>query len=281
MPRKAELAYQTENNPFSRRLREIMEESKTTQKQLAYAIGKRPQTVSLYMNGQSLPDALTLCEIGEYFKVSIDWLLEREGAIRSTDGNMASACKYSGLSEDSIRLLYALQNCQQDWKPAREILEMMILDLVGVNEDDSILNCLAEYRDSLTVYNAFEKGLYSAGALANLVNNETLPYGVRMQARYLLALEQAHESGLATNHSKYEGDVGGLSLSTDEFRISLTDVCELKVQKSLNYLLQRIRRLELQEPAKSFQRRTPENPASLDAHKKVGVPNGKHSETDN
>lgn len=134
MSRKSELAYQTENNPFSTRLREIMEECKTTQKQLADAIGKRPQTVSLYMNGQSLPDALTLREIGKYFGVSTDWLLDREGAAKSTDANITIACKYTGLSEDAVIALH--EDCSQPMailpimQRQREILSEFIEALV-------------------------------------------------------------------------------------------------------------------------------------------------------
>lgn len=281
MSRKKELAYNTENNPFSIRLRKIMEERKTTQKQLADAVGKRPQTVSLYMNGQSLPDALTLREIGEYFGVSTDWLLNREGSVKSTDANISIACKCTGLSEDSIRLLSGFQDYPEDWTSTREILEMFILDLVEVNEDDSLLFCLAEYRDTLIVYNAFKKGCYNTGSLVELVNDESLSYGVRLQARYLLALVQAQKSGLANNVSKHGGDNNGLSLSTDEFRISLADVCELKVQKSLNYLLHRIRQLELQDSAKSLPKFRPEFQALLDAHKKAGEKSGEHNEADN
>ena len=105
MSRKAEPSYKTENNPFSKKLREIMKERHTTQKQLAEVIKMRPQTVSLYMNGQSLPDVLTLKRIADFFDVSADWLLEREGSIRSTDGNMESACKYTGLHEKAIEMI--------------------------------------------------------------------------------------------------------------------------------------------------------------------------------
>lgn len=105
MSRKAEPAYKTENNPFSKRLREIMAERHTTQKQLAEAIKMRPQTVSLYMNGQSLPDVLTLKKIADYYDVSADWLLDREGAVMSIDADLASAAKYTGLSEDACKRL--------------------------------------------------------------------------------------------------------------------------------------------------------------------------------
>lgn len=105
MSRKAEPAYKTENNPFSKRLREIMEERHTTQKQLAETIKMRPQTVSLYMNGQSLPDVLTLKKIADFFDVSADWLLDREGAVKSINADLAAAVRYTNLSEDACKCL--------------------------------------------------------------------------------------------------------------------------------------------------------------------------------
>lgn len=105
MSRKAEPACKTENNPFSKRLREIMKERHTTQKQLAEAIKMRPQTVSLYMNGQSLPDVLTLKKISDFFDVSADWLLDREGAVRTVNADLAAAVRYTGLTEDACKCL--------------------------------------------------------------------------------------------------------------------------------------------------------------------------------
>lgn len=113
MSRKSEPAYKTENNPFSKRLREIMEERHTTQKQLAEAIKMRPQTVSLYMNGQSLPDVLTLKKISDFFDVSADWLLDREGAVRTINADLAAAVRYTGLSEDACKCLH--RDCEFDY----------------------------------------------------------------------------------------------------------------------------------------------------------------------
>lgn len=269
------------NDTFPRRFRELLESREDiTQEGIADLVGVTRQTVGNWYSGKSAPDAVSLAKIADEFHVSIDWLL-RENAPRKIDATLASVCRYTGLSEDSVRLLSRFQNAPEDWTSTREILEMFILDLVEVDEDDSLLFCLAEYRDTLIVYNTFKKGHYNTGSLVELVNDESLSYGVRLQARYLLALVQAQKSGLADNISKLDGDNNGLSLSTDEFKISLADVCELKAQKSLNYLLHRIRKLELQDSAKSLPKFRPEFQALLDAHKKAGEKNGEHNEADN
>lgn len=48
---------------------------KTTQKELAKHIGIRPQTVSLYIGGGTVPTAKNCLAIADYFGVSADYLL--------------------------------------------------------------------------------------------------------------------------------------------------------------------------------------------------------------
>ena len=108
MARKTEPACVTEKNPFSERLREIMKRTHTKQKTLADAIGKQPQTVSLYLNGQSFPDVLTFRKICLYFDVSADWLLGLTD-IKSRNIEIKVACDCTGLSEGAVQSLHVLQ----------------------------------------------------------------------------------------------------------------------------------------------------------------------------
>lgn len=101
MARKTEPAYVTEKNPFSERLREIMKVTDTKQKTLADAIGKQPQTVSLYLNGQSFPDVLTLRKICLHFDVSADWLLGLTD-IESSDVETKAICERLGIDESTF-----------------------------------------------------------------------------------------------------------------------------------------------------------------------------------
>lgn len=104
MARKTELAYVTEKNPFSERLREIMKVTDTKQKTLADAIGKQPQTVSLYLNGQSFPDVLTLRKICLHFDVSADWLLGLTD-IESSNVEIKAICEKLGIDEFTFQEL--------------------------------------------------------------------------------------------------------------------------------------------------------------------------------
>ena len=60
---------------FPERLSALMKEKKMKQQDLADVLEVKRQTVSLYMTGQSMPDARLTREIAAFFKVSADWLL--------------------------------------------------------------------------------------------------------------------------------------------------------------------------------------------------------------
>src|SRR5690606_22759946 len=85
-------------------LRSMMEEhphtgEKTTQKALAKAIGIRPQTVSLYMDGSTQPTADNLYKIARYFDVSVDYLLT------GVSSENKEIHKILGLSEGAVNLI--------------------------------------------------------------------------------------------------------------------------------------------------------------------------------
>jgi transcriptional regulator with XRE-family HTH domain len=89
------------DNTFSITLRSIMEShpnsgEKTTQKALGEAIGVRPQTISLYMDGSTQPTADNLYKIAKYFNVSVDYLLT---GVSSENKDLH---KQLGLSEDAV-----------------------------------------------------------------------------------------------------------------------------------------------------------------------------------
>ena len=69
------LVYSTEKSPFPRKLRGLMERGKVTQEMLAKHLGVTRQTVSLYANGQIVPDIYKAQQIADYFDVGIGYLL--------------------------------------------------------------------------------------------------------------------------------------------------------------------------------------------------------------
>ena len=89
---------------FPERLSALMKERNVTQEELAHELGIKRQTVSLYKNGQSTPDAAQLKNIATFFNVSADWLLGLSET-RSADIDVQKICKKTGLSEQSVSWL--------------------------------------------------------------------------------------------------------------------------------------------------------------------------------
>ena len=60
------------------RLKELRTEKGATQKEVAEFIGCSPLVYSRYEREEREPDIDTLCRLADYFKVSLDYLVERE-----------------------------------------------------------------------------------------------------------------------------------------------------------------------------------------------------------
>lgn len=100
------------NNPFPKRLRELMTNSGTTQDALAEKIKKTRQTVSQYTNGVSEPGYDTLIKIADFFDVSIDYLLGRT-LTKTADTTKQAVMEYTGLSEVNVNSLHHMvENAQ-------------------------------------------------------------------------------------------------------------------------------------------------------------------------
>ena len=59
------------------RLRQLREENKLSQKELAKYLGVTGRTISYYEYGKRFPSPETLNRIADYFNVSLDWLFGR------------------------------------------------------------------------------------------------------------------------------------------------------------------------------------------------------------
>ncbi len=62
---------------FSARIKEIRKERKLTQKQVADGIGIAEQAYQRYEYGRTVPSALILIALADYFNVSLDYLVGR------------------------------------------------------------------------------------------------------------------------------------------------------------------------------------------------------------
>ncbi|NPV92681.1 MAG: helix-turn-helix transcriptional regulator [Firmicutes bacterium] len=63
--------------PFGDRLRDLRNENDLKQKDLGKIIGVAKSTVSQWESGGRTPDASTLIKLADFFKVSVDYLLDR------------------------------------------------------------------------------------------------------------------------------------------------------------------------------------------------------------
>ena len=104
MPRKKDLPYNTENDIFATRLREIMQIRGENQTTLSAKTNMQRQTISLYMNGQSKPDTERLTSIAQALNVSSDYLLGLSN-VKSLDVNLQAICEYTDLSESTLNNL--------------------------------------------------------------------------------------------------------------------------------------------------------------------------------
>lgn len=98
---------ETENDLFSIRLRELMQEKKISQKKLAEYLGITKQSVSLYVNGQRNPDIEVLKRICQYFKISSDYLLGLSN-IKNYNVENNAINKKLKLDEETIRIIEGL-----------------------------------------------------------------------------------------------------------------------------------------------------------------------------
>ena len=76
---------------FSLRLKALRESNEISQQVLADFLHYSQQSVAKWESGESMPPVDVLTRIGEYFKVSADYLLGQDLVIKETGGEYASA----------------------------------------------------------------------------------------------------------------------------------------------------------------------------------------------
>ncbi len=79
MPRTQKTKPEGYDKAFPRSLRDLLDTSGTTKKDLAAHLNKSGQAISYYCDGTSSPDWETIVEIAKFFSVSTDYLLGLTG----------------------------------------------------------------------------------------------------------------------------------------------------------------------------------------------------------
>ena len=84
------------------RLKELREKNKLTQKEIASKLNISNVTYNRYELGQREPDIKTLFKLADYYKVSLDYLLEHE-----TEGNVDTS-SFSDTKKGCVLLIEKL-----------------------------------------------------------------------------------------------------------------------------------------------------------------------------
>ena len=105
-------AHEAEKSVFATNLRECMERKGVTQTALANMIGMQRQTISLYMNGQSSPNAEILTDIDNALGVSADYLLGLS-VVPIVNEDLAAAHEYTGLTPAALQSICSWSSSYQ------------------------------------------------------------------------------------------------------------------------------------------------------------------------
>lgn len=165
---------------FPKRLSSLMKENNLRQQDLADFLGVKRQTISLYMTGQSTPDAEQLKNIAVFFKVSSDWLLGLSD-VKSTDIDQKQVCEYTGLSDIAVWCIRNLTEKSPDLRYIlnalfeHEVIDAFVEDILEIRNINRFISATKEddpYLESEKEENAVEaaqKLLVDAGVTGRVV----------------------------------------------------------------------------------------------------------------
>ena len=101
------------NDPFPSRLRELIEERKISQGDLASLLGITRQAFSLYCNGGTQPNIEKTVKIAEYLGVPVDYLYGLSNEKIKVDGHISAfdAAKIAtNLPDDVVKRILSDEN---------------------------------------------------------------------------------------------------------------------------------------------------------------------------
>lgn len=107
------------NKIIGERIKEVRQQKKISQKEVAEKLSCKRELMSYYENGQRNITASTLIKLANILNVSSDYLLGLSN-VKSTDTNIKSICDYTGLSE------IAINNLHNSTQTNRELCEEII-----------------------------------------------------------------------------------------------------------------------------------------------------------
>jgi len=123
-PQKNEASYEKRNSQFVQRLRYCRGRKGVTQADISSILGVTKSTISLWENGDTIPDAKSIAALADYYDVSCDFLLCKSNSLKGKNG---VAVDELGLNEKTIQVLEDNTWAQQ--RESRiEFLDALITD---------------------------------------------------------------------------------------------------------------------------------------------------------
>lgn len=135
---------------FAVRLQKIMDDTGSSQQQVADFVGVKRQTVAQWKDGKTVPDAYNLQRLHQFFNVTYEYLMgESESRVYE---NLALADSL-GLSDDAIRNIQQLKEGNPNDKPEQDAyapLPRILSEILG--DKLFILSVMAPLQDSVYEY---------------------------------------------------------------------------------------------------------------------------------
>ncbi|MBD5152263.1 MAG: helix-turn-helix transcriptional regulator [Oscillibacter sp.] len=171
---------------FTERFRQL--QGKQSNTEFAEFLGISRQSVGFYLNGDRIPDAVTLIKIAEKCDVSSDWLLGLSN-VQDRSAELQQVCNYTGLSSHAVRNLHILSSLDGEY-PAVKLFSIRLINETAENSGP-IFNSLA-WKAGLSELNRLQTerlnktdGDFIAGMIADTFEekNERTNGMVRIPAR--------------------------------------------------------------------------------------------------
>lgn len=121
------------------RLNLLIRDLDLTTTDFANKVGISRQTMGFYLNGDRIPDSLTIAQICKNCKVSANWLLGLT-EIRNPDAGLEAIVQYTGLSEANVNHLHQVLTSQTDGlfvNPEKASLQL-VNDFISFSRDFDI-----------------------------------------------------------------------------------------------------------------------------------------------
>lgn len=140
-------------NVFSERLTGLREEKGLRRQEVADALGISRASLEYYEKGQRKPDIEVAARIAKYYGVSTDYLVgfSSSRVNEEQDQDMKQLCDYLGISNDSLKSLYADLNYTDDKPFLEKALQMHMLHHIAYTAKN-YQNCLLKQGECLKTY---------------------------------------------------------------------------------------------------------------------------------